>query len=467
VAADSPFDLAVIGAGPGGYVAALRAAQLGLRVACVERETSLGGTCLRVGCIPSKALLESSARYDEARHALAAHGVVVGEVALDLATMLHRKDAVVAQMARGIEGLFKKHGVAHVRGHGRIDAPARVGVTSTEGDRVIDAARILIATGSVPRALRDLPFDGARVVSSTEALAFPEVPSRLIVLGAGAIGLELGSVWRRLGADVLVVELLDRILPGMDRELADRLFRLLARQGLRFELRTRAVAARVDGERVHVRLARDGEEREETCDRLLVAVGRAPCTDGLGLERVGIATDAQGRIPVDARYATAVAGVYAIGDVIAGPMLAHKAEEEGIAAVEMMAGLAAHVNYAAVPYVVYTHPEAASAGLGEDEARAGERAVKVGRFPFAANGRAWSMADTGGFVKVVGDVRTDRLLGVHILGARASDMIAEAALAIELGATVEDLARAVHAHPTLPEAVKEAALAADGRALHA
>ncbi len=464
---DNRFDLVVIGAGPGGYVAALRAAQLGMKVACVEKEDRLGGTCLRVGCIPSKALLDSSHVYHETKHRLADHGIRVQGVELDLAAMMGRKDKVVSGLSTGIQGLFKKNKVTRVTGTAKVASPGVVEVQGPEGVRRLEAARILVATGSVPRPLPGFEFDGKRLLSSTEALALPAVPGRMVVLGAGAIGLELGSVWSRLGTKVVVVEAMERILPGMDREMTRGLQRILEKQGLAFRLDTRAKAWRADGESVVVDLEHGGETAQEVADVVLVAIGRVAAGRGLGLEELGVELDRGGRVVVDAGYRTRVPGIYAIGDVIAGPMLAHKAEEEGIAAVELMAGHRAHVNYGAIPMVVYTHPELASVGLDEEAAGEGGRAVRVGRFPFAASGRARCMNDTDGLVKVIADAASDRILGIHILGARAADMIAEGAVAMEFGASAEDLAISVHAHPTLPEAVKEAALAALGRPLHA
>jgi dihydrolipoamide dehydrogenase len=463
--AQSAYDLVVIGAGPGGYIAAIRAAQLGMKVACVEKDSTLGGTCLNIGCIPSKALLESSERYFAVRHQLPAHGIVAESVQLDLAKLLARKDSVVRTVTRGVEGLFKKHKIAWVRGTGRIAAPDRVEVTGTE-TQTLTTARILIATGSVPIELPAAPFDGRRIVSSTEALALPVVPKRMIVIGGGAIGLEMGSVWSRLGAEVLVVEMLDRLVPGMDLQLTKLLQRALEKQGLRFKLRTTVARAAATADDVSVTIASDNSESEERCDVLLVAVGRRPYTEGLGLEAVGVKLDARGRIVVDEQFATSIAGIYAIGDAIPGPMLAHKAEEEGIAAVERMAGLAGHVNYDAVPNVVYTNPEFAAVGLTEEECARRGVPVRTGSFPFIANGRARGMGETDGQVKVVADATSDRVLGIHILGAHASDLIGEAALAMEFSASAEDIGRAVHAHPTLSEALKEAALAVDGRPLN-
>ncbi len=456
------LDLVVIGAGPGGYIAAIRAAQLGMRVACVEKDGALGGTCLNVGCIPSKALLDSSELYLQARRGLAAHGVRVGGVELDLPAMMSRKDKVVRGLTQGVAGLFKKHRIEWVRGTARLAGAGRVAV----GDRTLEAKRILVATGSEPMPLRGLAFDGERIVSSTEALALPRVPDRLLVIGAGAVGLELGSVWSRLGAHVTVVEFMDAILPGMDRGMTTQLRRVLERQGLAFRLETAATRAERTAAGVRVTLEAKGQSAEEEAEIVLVAIGRRPYLDGLGAAEAGVALDERGRIRVNERFETSVAGVFAIGDAISGPMLAHKAEEEGIAAVETMAGLAGHVSYDAIPNVVYTWPELASVGWSEEEAALRGVAVAVGSFPFMANGRARCLGETDGGVKVIADARTDRIVGLHILGPRASDLIAEAALAVEFGASAEDVARAVHAHPTLPEAVKEAALAVGKRAIH-
>ena len=459
------FDLVVIGSGPGGYVAAIRAAQLGMKVACIERHAALGGTCLNVGCIPSKALLDSSQHFAFARDHAVAHGIRTS-VELDLATMMKRKDQVVRELTRGVEGLFRKNKVARFMGTGRIVAAGTVEVAGEQGTETLPAERILIATGSRPAELPGIAFDGRRTVHSTGALALPEVPRRLMVVGAGSIGLELGSVWRRLGSEVRVLESMDRIVPGMDRASALLLQRALEKQGMRFRFGASAQAAAVEGEGVRVTVAHGGELRDEECDVLLVAVGRRPFTEGVGARELGVRMDERGRILVDEAWRTSVPGIWAIGDVIPGPMLAHKAAEEGVAAVERMVGRAGHVAYACVPNVVYTWPEFASVGLSEDEARERGIEVTVGTFPFLANGRARAMGERDGQVRIVTDARTDRILGAHIVGPRASDLIAELALAMELGASAEDVARSVHAHPTLPEAVKEAALAVGKRAIH-
>ncbi|HYP88096.1 MAG TPA: dihydrolipoyl dehydrogenase [Polyangiaceae bacterium] len=455
-------DLLVIGAGPGGYVAAIRAAQLGLNTACIDAEAALGGTCLRVGCIPSKALLESSERYHEAGHALADFGVKVSGVELDLQRMLKRKEGVVSSLTQGVAGLFKKNKVTRYHGHGRIVGPGRVVVTGPDACE-IEAKHVLIATGSKLSQLRGVELDGDRIGGSTEALSYPEVPKHLVVIGAGYIGLELGSVWRRLGAKVTVLEYLERILPGMDAEMAREAERIFEKQGIEFKLGARVTSAKRSGDEVIVGI--DGQE-SMTCDRVLLAVGRTPNTDELGLESVGIELDPRGRIPIDDEFRTYVPGFYAIGDVVRGPMLAHKAEEEGIACVEQIVTGFGHVNYDAIPGIVYTHPEIASVGKTEEELSAQNVPFKKGVFPFAANGRARALGTTEGRVKILAHAQSDRILGVHVIGPRAGDLIAEAAVAIEFSASAEDIARSSHAHPTLAEAMKEAALAVDRRAIH-
>ncbi len=469
--ADQRYDLIVIGAGPGGYSAAIRAAQLGFSVACIDRRASLGGTCLNVGCIPSKALLESSERFVEARDRLAEHGVAVDGVSLDLPAMLARKDKVVGDLTKGIAFLFRKNGIEAIAGRARIAGPGRVAVRPAEGsepERILEGERILIATGSETAALEGLDIDEERILSSTGALSLAAVPDRMAVVGGGYIGLELGSVWSRLGARVTVVEYMDAILPAMDGEVARQMARALARQGITLKTGTRVAGAerRDTSVRIAVEAAGGGAAEAIDCDAVLVAVGRRPFTEGLGLEEVGVQRDARGFIAVDRRFETGVKGIFAIGDAIPGPMLAHKAEEEGIAAVEQMAGQAGHVNYDAIPGVVYTAPEAASVGMTEEMLREEGRRAKIGRFPFAANARARSKAEVEGFVKIIADAGTDALLGAHIVGPEAGTMIAELALAIEFGASSEDIARTCHAHPTLNEAIREAALAVDGREIH-
>jgi dihydrolipoamide dehydrogenase len=464
----APYDLIVIGAGPGGYVAAIRAAQLGLRTACIDR-LYWGGTCLNVGCIPSKALLDSSERVYEAKHKFAHHGIQVGNVTVDLPKMIARKDAVVKQLTGGVGYLLKKNKIDGYMGTGRIVAPDTVEVTGQGGKQTLKTKRILIATGSAPIQIPSLPFDGKNILSSTEALALSEVPKKLIIVGAGYIGVEMGSVWARLGSEVLLIEFLDRALPNMDKEMATGLQRQLEKQGLKFKFDTAAQSAKVENGRLKLAWkSKDGKESGvEECDKIMVAVGRRPVTDGLGLKEAGVNVDPKGFIPVNPHtFATNVPGIYAIGDVIGGLMLAHKAEEEGIAAVEIMAGRAGHVDYHTVPGVVYTHPELAQVGYTEEDAIKAGHTIKVGKFPFAANGRAKGMDETAGQVKIIADAKTDRVLGVHILGAHASDMIAEAVVAMEFKASAEDIARSNHAHPTLPEAIKEAAMAVDKRQIH-
>lgn len=470
MAAQREHDLIIIGAGPGGYIAAIRAAQLGMNVACVEREPALGGTCLRVGCIPSKALLESSDLFAAARRGWAgetsgfeAHGIRLTDVTLDLAAMLGRKSEIVERLTKGVDGLFRKHKIVRYLGHGRIAGPGAVGVETGKETVALKGRWILIATGSMPANLPGVRPDGDHIGTSTEALSYPDVPDHLVIIGAGYIGLELGSVWRRLGAKVTVVEYLDRILSGMDVEIAAEAKRIFERQGLDFRLSSRVTSARVEGHDCIVEC--EGAE-PISCDRLLVAVGRIPMTANLGLETVGITPDEHGRIPVDEHFATSATGIYAIGDVIRGPMLAHKASEEGIACVETLAGGYGHVQYETIPSVVYTHPEIASVGRTEEELRKAEIDYRKGVFPFLASGRARALGQTEGRIKVLADKKTDRLLGVHILGPRAGDLIAEAATAMAFGASSEDIARTCHAHPTLAEAFREAALALQGRALH-
>lgn len=450
------YDLVVIGAGPGGYVAAIRAAQLGLKVACVEKEAALGGTCLRIGCIPSKALLESSELYHEARTSFSRHGIKLSGVELDLPSMMKRKDTVVTALTKGVDLLLKKNKVERVLGHGTITSPTQV----TVGDRVLETKNILIATGSVSSTLPGLEIDGEFVGTSTEALSYPSVPEHLVVIGAGVIGLELGSVWARLGSQVTVLEYLDRILPGLDLETAKLAQKSLERQGLKFRLGARVTGARRDGDKAIVEVVGSDPVR---ADRVLVAVGRKPNTEGLGLENVKIATE-RGRIPVSGHLQTSVANIFAIGDVIRGPMLAHKAEDEGVAVAEFLVTGYGHVNYDAIPGIVYTHPEVASVGKTEEELQGTN--YRKGVFPFAGNGRARALNSIEGQVKVLADAQTDRVLGVHIIGPRAGDLIAECVTAIEFSGSSEDIARICHAHPTLSEAVKEAALAVDGRAIH-
>ena len=459
------FDVVIIGAGPGGYVCALRCAQLGMKVACVEKRATLGGTCLNIGCIPSKALLQSSENFEEAAHHFAEHGVVVEGVKLDLARMMARKDEVVGANVKGVEFLFRKNKITWLKGAGRVVAPGRVAV----GDTEYAAKAIVIATGSESTPLPGVVADERRIVTSTGALELDAVPRHLVVIGGGVIGLELGSVWRRLGAEVTVIEFLDRIVPGMDGETAKAFERVLAKQGIGFRLGSKVTAAEAGpaGVRLAVAPAKgEGAAEEIEADVVLLAIGRRAYTEGLGLAEAGVALDARGRVQTDGHFATSVPGIYAIGDVIAGPMLAHKAEDEGVALAELLAGQAGHVNYAAIPSVVYTWPELAAVGQTEEELKAAGTAYRVGKFPFTANGRARAMGTTDGFVKILADATTDRILGAHILGPDAGTLIAELVTAMEFGAAAEDVARICHAHPSLSEAVKEAALAVEGRALH-
>jgi dihydrolipoamide dehydrogenase len=455
-------DLIVIGGGPGGYVAAKRAAQLGLNVGCVEKEAALGGTCLRIGCIPSKALLESSHLYHMAQHEMAAHGVKIAGASLDLSTMLKRKDGIVDGLTKGIDFLFKKNKVARYRGTGRLAGPGKV-IVDGDQPQELAAKNIIIATGSKPMMIPGIEFDGKHVGTSTEALSYGKVPEHLVVIGGGVIGLELGSVWKRLGAKVTVLEFLDRIMAGMDTELARDSQKVFEKQGIEFRLKTKVTSAKFDGSKCIVTV--EGGEPIH-CDKVLVSVGRVPVTDGLGLETVGLQLDAKKRIPTDSHLRTPIAGIFAIGDCINGPMLAHKAEEEGVAAAEFIATGYGHVNYDAIPSVVYTEPEVASVGKTEDELKAAGVEYRKGAFQFAFHGRAKALGQTDGYVKVLADKKTDRVLGVHILGPRAGDLIAECAAAIEFGASSEDIARTCHAHPTLAEVVKEAALGVDGRSIH-
>ena len=467
--ADDKYDLVVIGGGPGGYVAAIRAAQLGMKTACIDRRGILGGTCLNVGCIPSKALLRSSELYEEARHGLSAHGIETAEVELDLAAMMKRKDRVVADLTRGIEFLLRKNKVAAISGHGEIKGPDTVAVTlNGGGSRRLDTGRILIATGSEAVPLPGIDIDEKHIVSSTGALALAQVPNHLVVIGGGYIGLELGSVWRRLGAQVTVVEMLDRIIPGMDGDLSRELHKLLSRQGMTFELSTKVKSAKASGDGVDLKIesVSGGETRALKADVVLVAVGRQPFTDGLGLEAVGVERDGQERIEVDSAFQTSVPGIHAIGDAIAGPMLAHKASEEGIVCVEMMAGQSGHVDHALVPGVVYTWPEVAAVGWSEEQLRQAGIAYSVGKFPFAANSRARLNGFAEGFTKILADRTTDRVLGVHIIGPDAGTMIHEAGCVLAFGGSAEDIARTSHAHPTLAEGMMEAALGVASRSIH-
>lgn len=461
------FDLIVIGAGPGGYVGAIRAAQLGLKTAIIEKDKTLGGTCLNVGCIPSKALLESSEHYQAAQHDLAAHGVNVSKVELDLSTLMKRKDKVVEQNTQGINFLMKKNKITVFNGYGKILGAGKVEVAKADGTKEILATKnIMIATGSIPAELPFLKFDEKRVVSSTGALALTEVPKTMIVVGGGVIGLELGSVWARLGAEVTIIEYADRLGGGVDADCVTVLRKVMEKEGVKFMTSTKVFDSRNNGKSVEIDYESMSDNKKGTlkADVVLVSTGRRPFSKGLGAEEAGIKLDKQGRIEIDKHYQTSVAGIYAIGDVVAGPMLAHKAEEEGVAVAEILAGQAGHVNYDTVPGVIYTHPEIATVGLTEEQAKEKGLSVNVGKFPFMANGRARAMGFTEGFAKIIADAKTDRILGAHIVGPRASELIHEVVVTMEFGGSSEDLARSFHAHPTLSETVREAALAVEKRA---
>jgi dihydrolipoamide dehydrogenase len=463
------YDLIVIGTGPGGYVCAIRAAQLGLKTAVVEKDRTFGGTCLNVGCIPSKALLHASELYEEAAHSFGHMGIDVGAPKLNLPAMMKFKDEGVDGNVKGVDYLLKKNKVDALRGVGRIVASGKVEVTDEGGRKQThDTKAIVIATGSDVARLKGITIDEKRVVSSTGALVLPKVPEKLLVVGAGVIGLELGSVWRRLGAQVLVLEFLDRILPGMDLDVARSFQRILQKQGIAFKLASKVAAIDTSGAKLKASIepATGGKAETVDADVALIAVGRVPYTHGLGLAEAGVKLDTRGRVVVDAHLATNVPGIYAIGDVIAGPMLAHKAEDEGVAVAEINAGRAGHVNYDVIPNVIYTYPEVASVGKSEEDLKAAGVAYNAGKFPFTANGRAKVNHQTDGFVKILADAKTDRVLGVHIVGPDAGNMIAEAAVAMEFGASSEDIARTCHAHPTLSEAIKEAAMAVEKRSIH-
>jgi dihydrolipoamide dehydrogenase len=468
------YDLIVIGSGPGGYVCAIRAAQLGVRTAVVEKRATFGGTCLNIGCIPSKAMLNASELYDEASHKFAEMGIKVGEPAVDLAAMLRYKQQAVDVNVKGVDYLFRKNKIEAFHGAARIAAPGKVEVTNADGKaqstrQVLETKAIVIATGSDVARLNGIDIDEKRIVSSTGALELPAVPKKLLIVGAGIIGLELGSVWRRLGADVTIVEFLDHILPGIDAEVGKQFHRIVQKQGIAVRPSSKVVAVDTSGKMLKVKVepaAGGGAAEMLEADIVLVAIGRAPYTDGLGLETVGVKKDNRGRVLVDARYRTNVEGIYAIGDVIAGPMLAHKAEDEGVAVAEILAGQAGHVNYDVIPNVVYTFPEIACVGKSEEELKAAGIAYNVGKFPFTANARARINLTAEGFVKILADAKTDRVLGVHIIGPDAGNMIGEAAVAMEFGASAEDIARTCHAHPTLSEAIKESALAVAKRAIN-
>ncbi len=462
MASKERFDLIIIGSGPGGYVAAVRAAQLGMKTACIEKHGRLGGVCLNVGCIPSKALLDSSENFHMAKERFNEHGVIIGDVRLDLETMMKRKEKVVHDLTNGIEGLFKRNKVTRIRGVARLAGKNRVEVkkaSGTDETEIYEADNIILATGSKPIEIPALPFDGENIISSTEALSLSSVPRHLGIVGGGYIGLELGSVWQRLGSEITVIEMLPGIASTMDGQLARRLQKILYNQGFNFLLNTKVTEAKVSENSIEVQVEKEDKKDSLTFDRLLVAVGRQPLTEGLGLEELGIKTHQKlGYIMVNEKYQTSVPSIYAVGDIIAGPMLAHKASAEGIAAVECIAGYSGEVNYDAIPFITYTWPEAASVGLTEEQLKERDIAYATGTYPFTGNGRARCMGETDGFVKILAHKKTDRILGVHIIGPRASDMIAECVLAVEFGASAEDLARTVHGHPTLSEAIYEAAM---------
>ncbi len=464
MAAGTSYDVIVIGAGPGGYVAAIRCAQLGMKVACVEKEPKLGGTCLRVGCIPSKALLHASERYESAGHHFKELGIEISGLKLNLKEMMGHKDKVVTANTSGIEFLFKKNKINWLKGEGKVEAKGKVSVAGT----TYDTKNIIIATGSDVVSLPGIMIDEKQIVSSTGALALDKVPESMIVIGAGVIGLELGSVWSRLGAKVTVIEYLDRILPGMDNEVAKEAQKILTKQGLTFKLGAKVTSATPSKKGVELKVepAAGGAAETLTADIVLVAVGRKAYTDGLGLKEAGVALDERGRVKTDGHLKTNVDGIYAIGDVIIGPMLAHKAEDEGMVLAETLAGQKPHIDYNLIPGVVYTHPEIATVGKTEEQLKADGVAYKVGKFPFMANGRARAMNATDGFVKIIADAKTDKVLGCHIVGAEAGTLIAEVVIAMEFGASSEDIARTCHAHPTLEEVTKEAALAVHGRPIH-
>src|SRR6266853_2623819 len=465
--AEKSYDLVVIGTGPGGYVCAIRAAQLGQKVAVVEKRATYGGTCLNVGCIPSKALLHASEMFEEAGHSFAKMGIGVGTPKLDLAALMKFKDEGVDGNVKGVEFLLKKNKIDAVHGTGRIAGPGKVEVKGADGKtQTLETKAIVIATGSDVAKLKGVDIDGKRIVTSDQAIALDKVPQRLLVIGAGVIGLELGSVWRRLGSQVTVVEFLDRILPGMDNEVCRQSQRILEKQGIVFKLGSKVTGVDSSGAALNAKVepAKGGAAETIEADVVLVAIGRVPYTDGLGLDETGVQKDNRGRVVVDGHFATNVKGIYAIGDVIAGPMLAHKAEDEGVAVAEIIVGQAGHVNYGVIPNVIYTHPEIASVGKTEEELKQAGVAYNTGKFPFTANGRAKVNRTTEGFVKILSDARTDRVLGVHIVGADAGTMISEATIAMEFGGSAEDIARTCHPHPTLSEAVKEAAMAVAKRA---
>ncbi|HAG90504.1 MAG TPA: dihydrolipoyl dehydrogenase [Bdellovibrionales bacterium] len=463
----SEFDVVFIGAGPGGYTGAIRCAQLGLKTAVIEKDKTLGGTCLNVGCIPSKALLDSSEHFHQVSHDLETHGVMVSGVKLDLKKMMERKDKIVSDLTGGVDYLFKKNKIERLQGLGRLKSETEVEVLTSSGKtETVKAKNIILATGSVPNALPGVDFDGKRIISSTEALSLNEVPKHLIVIGGGVIGLELGSVWLRLGAKVTVLEYADNICGAMDKQVSKKLQQILKKQGMEFHMGVKVTSAKSDGKKVSVSFEtlKTGESQNMEADYVLVATGRRPFSEGVRLDAVGIEKDQRGFVKVNSHYQTSCKNIYAIGDLIPGPMLAHKAEEEGVAVAEIIAGQSGHVNYDTVPSVVYTWPEVASVGKTEEQLKAEGVAYNSGSFPFSANGRAKALGTTDGMVKILADKKSDKILGVHILGPRASDIICEAVVAMEFGSSSEDVARSFHAHPTLPEVIREAALAVDKRA---
>ena len=464
----APYDLVVIGTGPGGYVCAVRAAQLGMKVAVVEKDATLGGTCLNVGCMPSKALLHASEMFEEAGHSFAKMGVSVAAPKLDLPAMMNFKQQGIDGNVKGVEFLMKKNKIDVIHGRGKILGTGKVEVSGNPSTQLVETKNIVIATGSDIARLKGIDIDEKRIVSSTGALSLENVPGKLLIVGAGVIGLELGSVWHRLGAEVVVVEFLDRILPGMDGEVARQFQRILEKQGFAFKLGAKVTGVDTSGNRLAAKVepAAGGTVETIEADVVLVCIGRVPYTEGLGLQEAGVALDNRGRVQIDSHFATNVKGVYAIGDVVAGPMLAHKAEDEGVAVAEILAGQAGHVNYDVIPGVVYTTPEVSAVGKTEEELKQAGVAYTVGKFPFTANGRSKVNQTTEGFVKVLADAKTDRVLGVHIVGREAGEMIHEAAVLMEFGGSAEDLARTCHAHPTRSEAIKEAALAVGKRAIH-
>ncbi|MGE4233567.1 MAG: dihydrolipoyl dehydrogenase [Bacteriovoracia bacterium] len=463
------YDVVIVGGGPGGYVAALRAAQLGFKTACIEKRKELGGTCLNIGCIPSKALLESSEHYYQAKNKLSKHGLILEGVSFDLKAILARKDKVVSQLVNGVAGLFKKAKVDHIQGLGKLLSPGKLEVSLNSGGKeTILAKHIVLASGSEPVELSFAKFDGKRIISSTEALSLDKVPEKMVVIGGGAIGLEMGSVWSRLGAKVTVIEYQDRLVPSADRQVTSELLKILTRQGMEFKLSTKVLSVKASSSKAVVEFETVADAKKDSieADVVLVSVGRRPNSEGLGLQEAGVVQDKQGRVVIDDKFRTNIPNVYAIGDLVRGAMLAHKAEDEGVAVAEIIAGQHPHINYDAIPNIVYTWPELASVGWSEDDCKAKGVSFKVGTFPFIANGRAKTMEEVEGLVKIIADAKTDRVLGVHIVGARASDMIAEAVLVMEFGGSSEDIARSSHAHPTLAEIVKEAALAVEKRQIH-